>query len=192
LDLRAPENFWQGLGGSLQGSGRVEGQLPVPLLRGELQGTALSLVQGGARYRLEALQLAAEVVGNDANTVTLDLTGLQAEQEGSAGQTWLESATLELRGNPASHSLQVSARGFDSELRLALEGEQAGTDWQGTLQLADVDSPWGHLQLEQAVPLQYGASGFSVPQHCWTLAPLSLCAQAASAASGAVDADLSL
>lgn len=192
VDIRAPENFWQGLAGSLQGEGRLEGQLPVPLLNGSLQGAGLSLQLGGDRYQLAALQLAAEVVGQDANNLVLQLDTLQVEQQDGAPQTWLESATLDLRGNPAGHTLQASVRGYDSELHLALQGAQSGEAWQGRLLEADLTSPWSTLQLRAPVELQLGADGFTVPPHCWDLGPMALCLDAASRANGMVDAAVTL
>lgn len=194
LDISEPAQLWEGLGGVLQGSGRLEGEMSLPVMGGALQGSGLSLAWQDSSYRLASVTLDATAFGVDAenNAVALRLAGLVVEQGGTEPATWIDSLALDLRGNPAAHVLQLQARGFDSTLQLALDGELQDEDWTGNLLQAELDSPWGRLQLAEPLRLAFGSAGMELPRHCWSLVPMSLCLQAVQPANGALDAALSL
>lgn len=192
VDISAPENFWQGLSGTLQGSGSLAGDASLPMVAGDLRGSALAFEQDGSRYQLDSLQLDAEATGADANAVVLQLNGLQVVQAGAEPDTWLETAILSVRGNPASHQLRLDATGFDSDLHIALAGARPAEDWLGTLAQAEVSSPWGDWQLAEPVALAYGAAGFDLARHCWIMASLNICAAASQAPNTGLDATLAL
>ncbi|MGV3593160.1 MAG: translocation/assembly module TamB domain-containing protein [Gammaproteobacteria bacterium] len=189
LALPEPGALWQGLAGSLEGSGSIAGTRAAPQVNGSLDG-ALRLARGAEVFALDALTLSASY-GVDSNDVELELGRITRAVDG-ATTVLLQRGTLTLSGTPAQHRLRTSLEAPADALQLDVQGAFADGDWQGTIQRAELASRAGDWTLEAPASLSYVNGAVSLAQNCWRYAQTALCLQGGMTATRGVDAELAL
>lgn len=171
-------------GGSLSGSGVVEGTVAMPAVRGDLRGDAITY----ADYRLNQLRLELDVDPANGAPSVLELN---LDQLLLAG---VEISRLDVRGSgtPSAHTLGLQLLSPEGNAQLNLAGNFLDTRWQGELTSGELQfrnlAPW-NLEAPQALALS--ADEQRLAQGCWTSGEASLCLQA-KRAEGDLDADLNL
>lgn len=111
-----------------------------------------------------------QLEGERAFTLTTDLHNLQL------GGLSFTSLAVGGKGTESAHQFSLSSAG-DVSGALTIAGALQGTDWRGTLQPADWQTPAGRWQLEQAVPLRWSSerNQLSIAAHCWRDSQSELC-----------------
>jgi translocation and assembly module TamB len=188
--LAAPEldAFWQGLAGSLQGNGQVQGSVDAPRLEGSLAGRDFSLSLEGQHFSLANFDLLA-TAQEEHNDLQLRIGSIMVDADGESRQ-WLESALVVLDGTLQQHTMSLQAQGWDSDLYLLLAGAQLEDGWRGNLQDANLRSPYGDLRLLEPASLQFAAGLLDVGRHCWLSGAMELCLEASQDALAGLDAEL--
>jgi len=188
LGAPALDAFWQGLAGSLQGSGQVQGSLDTPRLGGSLEGRDFSLLYEEQRYTLDNIDLVA-TAQEEHNDLQLRIGSIRIEMDGESRQ-WLQSALVVLDGTLQQHALSVQAQGWDSDLYLLLDGAQTEDGWRGNLQDANLNSPYGDLRLVEPTSVQFESGMLALSRHCWLSGVMELCLEASQDALTGLDAEL--
>ncbi|HEY0961937.1 MAG TPA: translocation/assembly module TamB domain-containing protein [Pseudomonadales bacterium] len=189
ISLPEPGALWQGLSGTLDGSGSVAGTRDDPQVDASLDGT-LQLAQDGDMFALETLMLSARH-GAAGNDVDLEIGRLTRTADG-ATTVLLQSGALALTGTPAEHELRADLEAPADALQLRVSGAFADGNWRGVLQRAELASRAGDWQLEAPAPVTYIDGALALAQSCWHYAQTRLCLQGGMPAAEGFDAELSL
>ncbi|HEX7341841.1 MAG TPA: translocation/assembly module TamB domain-containing protein [Rhodanobacteraceae bacterium] len=171
--------------GALHGEVDLRGLWPHLAIKTHLRGRKLVVDE----RRVGALDLAANLpdLRHPGGTFKLNMDDLDL------GQLAFQSVNLTGRGNAASHSLELVAKGQPLSLRLDLTGSLHGKTWNGTLSTLDLDlhglPPW-HLQ--QPAQLAWAKGLASLSSTCLTAGTPVLCVSAQQTRSGALVAGYQL
>jgi len=180
LDGRADEQFdlhfaidgpdlaslYPGLGGRLEGSGRLSGTPTVPILTGRLAGTALS-------YQ----ELRVQELGVDLDWQRDSGNGRLRAAGFDAGGTRLDEVSANLSGRPAAHRLEVTAIGPEGRVELGVQGGLQDQRWSGTLQDLSLDSvALGGWHLQSPAGLLLGGTAVRADRLCLVQEGAQLCA----------------
>ncbi len=90
----------------------------------------------------------------------------------------IDELTVTGSGNESQHQLELALQSALSDINLELSGQLTDRNiWQGELSSAELGSPLGAWQLQQAVALNYNHAKqqLQISQHCWLQDPGSLC-----------------
>ncbi|WP_019676596.1 translocation/assembly module TamB domain-containing protein [Arsukibacterium perlucidum] len=90
----------------------------------------------------------------------------------------LQQLTLSASGSEGQHQFELALQSPLSDINLQLSGQLTNRNsWQGQLSSADIGSPLGSWQLQQAVDILYRhqQQQLQISQHCWLQNPGSLC-----------------
>ncbi|MFZ5466367.1 MAG: translocation/assembly module TamB domain-containing protein [Pseudomonadota bacterium] len=165
LSLDSPDlaELLPGALGALRGSAQVAGSPREPRVQGVFEGQRL----GWQDWRIDALTLRAG--GGLEPGAPLALV-LAAGKVSRSGVAMLESARLEVDGNPAAHDLllELSQGREGAELRLAGTGR-----WDGAQELLRLDEGrasrtlLGEWRTLSAVELVAGPRNIELPRWCW-------------------------
>ncbi len=190
-NVQAPalDVLWQGLSGTVTGSGSIAGTRDAPEVNGVLNG-ALRLAADGAVLALDSFALEA-AHGPDGNDVNVEL-GALTRSAGGESTALLRSGTVTLTGTPARHALRGTLTAPEDAMELSIDGAFADGNWSGTVQNVTLDSRAGDWQLEAPFALDYTAGALAVAENCWSYVDTRLCLQGGMPAGRGFDAQLSL
>lgn len=157
-------------------SGIIEANIAIRGAQRRPELTA-SIAASALRYgsdRLEQLTLELQLQQGAQLGANIDLSA-------SAGRVLgyqLEQLTLTGSGNEKQHQLSLALQSAVSDISFSLSGQLTDRNrWQGQLTEAEVGSPVGSWQLQQAIDLLYlhKQQQLDISQHCWQQNPGSLC-----------------
>ncbi|MGC8115946.1 translocation/assembly module TamB domain-containing protein [Metapseudomonas otitidis] len=159
--------LWPGLFGSLKGRLDLAGSLDAPQGQLALDGQRIGL----GPQRLRQLRLQARLDARQNGTLQLDADDLES------GERALGDLRLTGSGTLQRQQAELSLKGPDLGLGLALDGQLKDGDWRGRLSRGDVRLGTQDWRLEQAASLQRLADGrLDLGAHCWRSGEASLCA----------------
>ncbi|WP_165665896.1 translocation/assembly module TamB domain-containing protein [Metapseudomonas otitidis] len=159
--------LWPGLFGSLKGRLDLAGSLDAPQGQLSLDGQRIGL----GPQRLRQLRLQARLDARQSGTLQLDADDLES------GERALGDLRLTGSGTLQRQQAELSLKGPDLGLGLALDGQLKDGDWRGRLSRGDVRLGTQDWRLEQAASLQRLADGrLDLGAHCWRSGEASLCA----------------
>ncbi len=159
--------LWPGLFGSLKGRLDLAGSLDAPQGQLSLDGQRIGL----GPQRLRQLRLQARLDARQNGTLQLDADDLES------GERALGDLRLTGSGTLQRQQAELSLKGPDLGLGLALDGQLKDGDWRGRLSRGDVRLGTQDWRLEQAASLQRLADGrLDLGAHCWRSGEASLCA----------------
>tara|TARA_R110002126_G_scaffold15185_12_gene62532 strand:- start:3690 stop:7322 length:3633 start_codon:yes stop_codon:yes gene_type:complete len=157
-------------------AGVINAELAIRGPQRQPQVTA-SVTGNDLRYGSERLQqLSLELQLRQAAQLEADLT-LNISNGVIRGYQ-LEQLTITGAGNEAQHNLELNLQSPLSDTSLQLTGQLTDRNlWQGQLIEAEIGSPVGVWQLQQAVKIAYlhREQQLDISQHCWLQAPGSVC-----------------
>ncbi|MEW6691210.1 MAG: translocation/assembly module TamB domain-containing protein [Pseudomonadota bacterium] len=173
LSLDSPDlaELLPGAMGALRGSVQVAGSPRAPRVQGVFEGQRL----GWQDWRIATLTLRAGGGLEPGAPLALVLAAGKLSRSGAA---WLESARLEVDGNPAAHDLRLElSQGREgAELRLAGSGR-----WDGAKEHLRLDegcasrTPLGEWLTLSAVELVADTRNIELPRWCWGQDQARLC-----------------
>ncbi|MCP8900801.1 translocation/assembly module TamB domain-containing protein [Gilvimarinus xylanilyticus] len=161
-EIKAPllEQIDPAVGGQLDASGRVYGDLAQPKVEGGLTAVELHWQD----YWIESLAVDSEV-----ESVKGQRLRLNAEASGlNLAGTEFSSANLVFAGTPEAHQLSAELKQDDmTGLAASLGGAWDGETWSGQLQQLEIRSAYMRtLRLQQPALISAAASQASVEQLC--------------------------
>ncbi|KKO49844.1 hypothetical protein VT06_04415 [Arsukibacterium sp. MJ3] len=148
----------------------IRGEQQQPDIKATLSATDLRY----ADSRLAALTLDATLQLSDVIQANIALSA----NNGRWQEYQLEQLTVSGSGSENQHSLNLELQSTLSDITLQLNGKLTQRHrWQGQLSSADIGSPLGSWQLQQAVDVVYlpKTQLLTLSQHCWTHSISSLC-----------------
>ena len=167
FDIDAPElgSLYPGLGGELQGKGRLAGTPDAPAVSAELTGKTLAFEE----QRAEALELAIDWKGQGGQG-RLQVSGLVA------GGTTLNTLSAMASGSLDTHRLDFQADGPDAQVSLSARGGLREQVWQGALQRLSLNAPaLGGWELQTPADLVLGADQAKTGPLCLVQQGAELC-----------------
>lgn len=185
-DIDSPDlaDLLPGASGTLSGAGRLAGSLPLPVVRGSLQGDSITY----ETYELSRLSLELDIDLQREAPSQLRLT----LDEARLGDFEIRRASVSGTGNRGDHQLDLAVDSSAGLAQLTLAGDLQGEAWVGELSAGELQYPdlaaW-NLNSPQA--LRLSADNQSLERGCWRSGDASLCLQGQRVA-GDVDASLSL
>ena len=171
LDIASLGDWLPDAAGSMHGTLDLKGRLNTLALQARVQGE-------GLRWQ----QQKAGAVSVDADVPNLASPGgrieVQADKAEVAGLSF-EHLNLDANGTEAQHSVKLTARGQQLNLRLAASGSMPDRTWQGQVDKLELQ-PQGmpEWQLVQAVPVSIGRQQMDIAELCLDAGAPRICAQA--------------
>jgi translocation and assembly module TamB len=172
IDAQELQGVWPGLGGSLEGGGRLLGSPQAPRLQVELSGRELVYQD----TRVDGVTLEGDLAYAGDQRLSLDL---QAKGLHTAAGNW-QALDLTLSGALPAHQLTLTLDGDDLP-RVALAVDAGWSDepfWQGRLERLELAPPgqpsW---QLVEPVDFALGADSHRLERFCLNTVEASLCGE---------------
>lgn len=172
--LQSPDlqDFYPGLSGELDASGKVAGSLKKPAVDATLKGNKLAY----ANFEAGSVNGSASMTLADNAELNADI----AVQNLKLPQLTAESLNLTVKGKQNHHDITLSLASQPLDLSVqASGGLQAEQVWQGQLQeFSFSNDKAGQWQLSEKGPMTLSAQKQNVPQHCWNSASGQFCLEA--------------
>lgn len=166
------------LSGSLNGEGRIAGNIEDPGLIGELQGR--DIVSPWVDVEALAASFTINRYDRGAVEVRLDADGLVY------GDYIVSGVDLSVSGDEASHHYRLSLDGKDLALQLSGEGSYADSTWTGRTAGLEIEQPaYGRWTLDNPVVMQVSRNAVDSGNLCLVQDGGTICASGAWNDSGA-------
>ena len=175
--------------GQLNGQFNISGKASQPVIKGNIQGTALHF----AGLHLQQLSLDGEIQ-RDAQQHWHSALELSAS-DGRYQQQQLTQLSARLSGSEQQHQFSLQAEANGHQASMLLDGSLSDTRWQASISQASINSLPGLWQLSAPASLNYqlAQQRLTIGQHCWQQQASALCAKAPLTVSAShVSIDLTL
>lgn len=175
------QDFHPDLSGSLNGQGRLFGELAKLKLNADLDGSSISWAD---EMRIGTINADAQIdlTDNQQSKLNVQSTGIKV-----AEQT-IDSVDLSLTGKRDQHQLGLELQSAIISLSGLLQGSlNKDNQWAGRLQSMTIDNDMaGNWQLGEAGDIQLSADKQIMSKHCWLSAEQAqICIQGENALPGA-------
>ena len=175
--------------GQLNGQFNISGKASQPVIKGNIQGTALHF----AGLSLQQLSLDGEIQ-RDAQQHWHSALELSASG-GRYQQQQLTQLSARLSGSEQQHQFSLQADAAGHQASMLLDGSFSDNRWQASISQASINSLPGLWQLSAPASLNYqlAQQRLTIGQHCWQQQASALCARAPLTVSAShVSIDLTL
>ncbi|MDP2142285.1 MAG: translocation/assembly module TamB domain-containing protein [Gammaproteobacteria bacterium] len=177
-----------------------------PLLDGSLNAEG-SIIGTPAELQLSLEASGRDIVYDTVSIADLNLEGSYSDGSNTlvlqlgdiildaAGTQRIRRVHLNVAGQPAAHTLELTVDGPIGQGELAASGgltDVEETTWAGQLQRASIRSELGNWQLNQTVALLLSATQVNIAEHCWVEAGSELCLNGSWRDGGEIDAQAAL
>ena len=135
---------------------------------------ANTLQYGAERLKQLSVELQLSLQRDQQLQATVEINASDGRLQGYQ----LQQLTLSASGSEGQHQLKLALQSPLSDINLQLSGQLTNRNsWQGQLSSADIGSPLGSWQLQQAIDILYRhqQQQLQISQHCWLQNPGSLC-----------------
>jgi translocation and assembly module TamB len=187
--IAAPQlhTLWKGLGGQLNATAHLQGELANPSIQLKATGKQLRFAEHGVKEFAITTDYAAD--GKKPSHLQLTATGL------NSGKNQISKLQLSGQGILKQHSFHTVVNSPDGDLELALSGTWHDNRWQARLsELKLFQSLAGHWQLKQPtdVFISKHSKGVDVVlnKSCFSQTTAFICLQGSYPANGNFQADL--
>jgi len=176
------------LSGQIFGSGRVEGAMPEPLIRGNLDGSSLAYENQAGNLLLDDFRVSFDAADGTLEAA-LDLGSLSASL--NARDFVIDETVLDFNGSASAHQLSLALRSPQINLQADIQGSYENSNWEGSVDSAALSGNYGDWELEGPLSSSISSEMLSLSAHCWTYLQTGLCLEASLAESEyTVDLDI--
>ena len=175
--------LWPGLAGTLNGRGRVGGDLSNPQVNGNFKGEQLAF----ADLRADQLDMALAwpTAGREQGQSSVKVQGLSISD-----RHW-ETAELSLEGATKQHRLHAVLRGGIPDIELAVQGGWDGSTWRGEVRQVRLQRLGKGVWTNQApASLVLGAAEARLAPFCLAQGTQSVCLEGGRKQAGSMDASV--
>ncbi len=171
-DINAPQLdiFSPDMGGRLQGSFNIQGDMKKPDIQASLKGKDIRYQENS----IASLKLQAKIESLAENESQLELIAREITTE----STVVNQVNLQLKGTQADHLLHLAVESKEYQADTALKGtmlQQQG--WSGVMISAQIKGMGQHWSLVDSAALSWSreTSLFNLEPHCWQQKKAELC-----------------
>jgi autotransporter translocation and assembly factor TamB len=146
MDMPTLNSLWPTLGGSLKGSGNIQGGWQNPTVKFDAQGKSLRFFE----YSTKALSVNIDYHADDQNRSTINVSANAIK----SGATHIDKLSIVGKGAPKQHDIKASITSSHGKVVTALTGSLVTNTWKGNVSKMDVSPDEGNLwTLKRNMPL---------------------------------------
>ncbi|MBK8814811.1 MAG: hypothetical protein IPN42_04545 [Methylococcaceae bacterium] len=181
MDMPTLSTFWPTLGGSLQGSGSLQGGWQNPTVKFDAQGKHLTFAEHG----LNELAVNIDYQPGEQSISTINVSANTIK----SGTTQINKLSLEGKGTPKQHGFNANISSPEGTFSTALTGGLTGNNWKGDITKLNLTPKDGKSwSLKDKVPLgvdkkQQGID-VTLSEGCLVQQTASLCTKGSYLANG--------